>query len=157
MVCKSESTCCIWYSSVLSEICLLHTFSAFWLRSSVVSVLLSLISEIRTKCPVPIWLGTFMKPSDRSLLWILSSWGCPLCSACRQTLCASKRDLGIAVPPRVAGIPFYILTLCSLTCERWSISSPRAPSSCVKLLWIRTTIYPWCKVSLFWDHSNLTH
>ena len=30
----------------------LHTFSAFWLRSSVVSVLLSLISEIWTICPV---------------------------------------------------------------------------------------------------------
>ena len=29
-----------------------HTFSAFWLRSSVVSVLLSLISEIWTICPV---------------------------------------------------------------------------------------------------------
>ena len=28
-----------------------HTFSAFWLRSSVVSVLISLISGTRTKCP----------------------------------------------------------------------------------------------------------
>ena len=46
-----------------------------------------------------------MKPSDRSLLWILPRGG-PLCSACRQTLCASKRDLGIAVPPRVAGTSF---------------------------------------------------
>ena len=27
-----------------------HTFSAFWLRSSVVSVLISLISGTRTKC-----------------------------------------------------------------------------------------------------------
>ena len=31
----------------------LHTFSAFWLRSSVVSVLLSLISEIWDICPKP--------------------------------------------------------------------------------------------------------
>ena len=49
-----------------------------------------------------IWLGTFMKPSDLILLWSPRS---PLCSACRQTSCASKRDLGIAVPPRVAGTP----------------------------------------------------
>ncbi len=41
-----------------------------------------------------------------------SEWGrCPLWSACRQTLCASKRDLGIAVPPRVAGTHSIIIII----------------------------------------------
>ncbi len=76
-----------------------HTFSAFWLRSSVVSVLLSLISEtwdifpnrLIRKISVAIWfsyvLDSFLYARLASRLWIIY-----------------KRDLSIAVPLRVAGI-----------------------------------------------------
>ena len=47
--------------SILYHYIIFHTFSAFWLRSSVVSVLLSLISETVSNA-YNWWLGIFMKP-----------------------------------------------------------------------------------------------
>ena len=55
-----------------------------------------------------IWLGTIYEAIWSQLVVDDPFCGSPLCPACRQTLCASKRDLGIAVSPRVAGTPCYV-------------------------------------------------
>jgi len=93
----------------------LHTFSAFWLRSSVVSVLLSLISEtwgispdrLIRKISEAIW------SIELWLIFVSSLW-----SACWQTLLYLKRDPSIAVPLGVAGI-IIIITNFSNHSNHW--------------------------------------
>ena len=88
---------------------LLHTFSAFWLRSSVVSVLLSLISETGSISPAE-WLGRFLKP-----FWLTEVICLFACKGqfgrLRSSFDYHKRDLGIAVFPRVAGQKLYCFCL----------------------------------------------
>ena len=89
----------------------LHTFSAFWLRSSVVSVLLSLISETWSISPAE-WLGRFLKPIwlSRSVVFVFEqAFSCALACELQKAL---ERDLGIAVYPlSVAGFLIFFHTI----------------------------------------------
>ena len=73
---------------------LLHTFSAFWLRSSVVSVLLSLISEMSPLVAIDFQEYFWERTRRDSLVLILSRW-CSGFGQCR------RHDSGIAVLPGV--------------------------------------------------------
>lgn len=80
-------------------------FSAFWLRSSVVSVLISLISDTR-----------LIEPHDINLIFLG-------CGPIRQLAArASARRLGIALPPRLAQPSPSIPGGTQMKCEIGSIA-----------------------------------